>query len=107
MERNERAPIVGMAEIWKNGRSLGKAQIRDLSEGGVGVTGMLYATKGEPLEIELNGIGRVHGKVAWVGDGSFGIDFDKPVDPGLFDISAPIRRDVNGRAILSSWRPAG
>ncbi|NNC73454.1 MAG: PilZ domain-containing protein [Sphingomonadaceae bacterium] len=105
MEREERSPIVGVAEIWKSGRSLGKAQICNLSEGGVGVVGMLYAYKGDPVVILLNGIGRVRGKVAWIGDGGFGIAFDKPIDAEKFDFSMPIRRDANGRAQHSLWRP--
>ncbi len=107
MKREQRAPIVGMAEVWKAGRSLGHAQICNLSEGGVGVVGAFYGATGEIVTVDLNGIGKTRGKVAWVGDGTFGITFDKPIDPDRFDFSMPIRRDHTGRAIPARWRPAG
>lgn len=107
MQRENRAPMMAVAEIWKSGRSLGRAHIRNLSAKGVGVIGVIQATEGEPIDIVLNGIGKVRGSVAWTGGDGFGILFSNPIDPELFDMSTPINRDVNGRAVTNNWKLRG
>jgi hypothetical protein len=36
---------------------------------------------GEPVEVEVRGLGVVAGKVAWIENGRIGITFDTEVDP--------------------------
>lgn len=58
-----------------------QVRVRNLSEGGVMAEVATAVAQGTPVEIELRGLGRVKGEVAWSTAGRIGIAFHKPVDP--------------------------
>ncbi|HRE33833.1 MAG: pilus assembly protein PilZ [Sphingopyxis sp. 65-8] len=57
-------------------------RVRNLSAGGMlaeaAVPGL---AQGATAEIELRNIGFVPGHIVWVGEGKFGVAFDRPIDP--------------------------
>lgn len=74
-------------------------RVRNLSAGG------LMAELPEPVppdsvvEIDLRGVGRVTGRVAWQTEGRAGIAFDRPIDPQR------ARKPVGGRKDDDNFRP--
>jgi hypothetical protein len=56
-------------------------RVRNLSPGGMLAEARIEVAQGAAVEIELRNVGRVTGRVIWVGEGKFGIAFDRAVDP--------------------------
>ena len=67
-------------------------RVRNLSEVGLMADYLGTAETGEAVSVEVRGIGKVAGKVAWVEEGRIGITFDAEVDPML------ARKPVGGKA---------
>lgn len=66
-------------------------RVRNLSEIGLMADYLDIAEPGEVVSVEVRGIGKVTGKVAWVEDRRIGITFDVEVDPML------ARKPVSGK----------
>jgi hypothetical protein len=84
-----------MATIRKAGepdREAVPVRVRNLSEIGLMADYLESAEPGEAVSVEVRGIGKVAGKVAWVEDRRIGITFDAEVDPML------ARKPVGGKA---------
>ncbi|QDZ07650.1 PilZ domain-containing protein [Sphingomonas panacisoli] len=58
-----------------------QVRVRNLSPGGLMAEYPHPVEIGCALEIELRGIGKVLGQVAWTAAGRIGIAFDNPIDP--------------------------
>lgn len=56
-------------------------RVRNLSAGGMLAEGKAKVSDGTVVEVELQNVGPVDGRVVWVGAGKFGIAFDQPVNP--------------------------
>lgn len=57
-------------------------RVRNLSAGGMLAEAPVRGVaQGATVEIELRNVGFVPGRVVWVGEGKFGLAFDRPVDP--------------------------
>ncbi len=56
-------------------------RVRNLSAGGMLAESAVPVAEGGSVEIELNNVGRVAGRIVWAGEGKFGIAFDRPVNP--------------------------
>jgi len=56
-------------------------RVRNLSPGGMLAEAKVKVAQGAAVEIDLRNVGPVVGRVIWVGEGKFGIAFDRPVDP--------------------------
>lgn len=56
-------------------------RVRNLSPGGLMAEYAHPVDIGRTLEIDLRGIGKVAGKVAWSAAGRIGVAFDSPIDP--------------------------
>jgi hypothetical protein len=65
------------------GVSLGKARVRNLSATGLMADCDAAVSKGQSVIVELRGVGRVPGAIAWSRNGRVGIVFDSPIDPQL------------------------
>ena len=63
-----------------NGRSFA-VRVRNLSPGGMMADCNRPLAVGDRVEVEVRGVERVGGAVAWVGSGKFGAHFDAMVDP--------------------------
>ncbi|MEH3106370.1 MAG: PilZ domain-containing protein [Sphingomonas fennica] len=60
------------------------ARVRNLSGGGVQVECTPSFATGDPVELELRGVGRVRGHIAWSAPGGkYGIAFAERIDPSL------------------------
>jgi hypothetical protein len=68
------------------------ARVRNLSEIGLMADYLDVAKPDEAVTVEVRGIGRVNGKVAWVRGGRIGINFDVEVDPMM------ARKPVSGQS---------
>lgn len=65
---------------------VGEAKVRDvrvrnLSEGGLMVDCVSVKDPGTAVTLDVRGIGKVAGKVAWCTEGRVGIALDRPIDP--------------------------
>ena len=56
-------------------------RVRNLSPGGMLAEANVKVVQGAAVEVDLRNVGPVAGRVIWVGEGKFGIAFDRPVDP--------------------------
>lgn len=56
-------------------------RVRNLSAGGMLAEGAAEVAEGGTVEVELKNVGAVAGRIVWVGEGKFGIAFDRPVNP--------------------------
>ncbi len=56
-------------------------RVRNLSPGGMLAEAQVPVAQGAAIQVDLRNVGPVSGRVIWVGDGKFGIAFDRPVDP--------------------------
>ncbi|PCD02592.1 hypothetical protein COC42_14420 [Sphingomonas spermidinifaciens] len=82
------------------GENAADVRIRNLSAGGLMAEYPRPVSLGEPVEIDVRGIGPVVGRIAWATDGRVGIAFDEPIDPML------ARKPVTSRKAKgsdSSW----
>lgn len=56
-------------------------RVRNLSEGGLMVDCVSVKDPGTAVTLDVRGIGKVAGKVAWCTEGRIGIALDRPIDP--------------------------
>ena len=56
-------------------------RVRNLSPGGMLAEANVKVVQGVAVEVDLRNVGPVAGRVIWVGEGKFGIAFDRQVDP--------------------------
>lgn len=56
-------------------------RVRNLSSGGLMAELPEPVSPDSAVEIELRGVGRITGRVAWQTEGRAGIAFDRPIDP--------------------------
>ena len=56
-------------------------RVRNLSPGGMLAEANVKVAQGTAVEVDLRNVGPVAGRVIWVGEGKFGIAFDRQVDP--------------------------
>ena len=56
-------------------------RVRNLSPGGMLAEGQLAVVEGAAIEVDLRNIGPVPGRIVWVGEGKFGIAFERPINP--------------------------
>lgn len=65
------------------GVPLGKARVRNLSATGLMADCEAPLAKGQQIIMEIRGVGRVLGQIAWTRKDRVGIVFDQPIDPQL------------------------
>ncbi|HET6523841.1 PilZ domain-containing protein [Sphingopyxis sp.] len=56
-------------------------RVRNLSPGGMLAEAKVTVAQGAAVEVDLRNVGSVAGRVIWVGEGKFGIAFDRAIDP--------------------------
>ena len=56
-------------------------RVRNLSEGGLMVELDRPLDVGTPVSLDVRGIGRVEGRVAWWAESRAGVALDRPIDP--------------------------
>ena len=78
-------------------------RVRNLSSGGLMAEYAQPVVSGTPVEVDVRGIGRIGGRIAWAAEGRIGIAFDREIDPmsarkpvaaRSTSISKPLRRAV-------------
>lgn len=58
-----------------------QVRVRNLSSGGLMAEYAGAVEIGDPISIEVRGVGWVKGRVAWATDARVGVAFDQPIDP--------------------------
>lgn len=78
-------------------------RIRNLSEGGLMAELDRVVDADTPVALELRGIGKLSGRVAWCAEGRMGITFDRTIDPQLArkPVGAGTKTPVYAKAPLS------
>ena len=56
-------------------------RVRNLSPGGMLAEAKVPVEQGAAVEVVLNNVGSVSGRIVWAGEGKFGIAFDRQIDP--------------------------
>lgn len=56
-------------------------RVRNLSAGGMLAESPARVAQGAVVEIDLRNVGAVPGRIVWVGEGKFGVAFDRAVNP--------------------------
>ena len=70
-----------------------RVRVRNLSDRGIMVQGMLIAEVGQRVTVSLKKIGEVGGKIAWNQSARIGIAFDEPID------ASKARTDLYGEKV--------
>lgn len=65
-------------------------RVRNISAGGLMADCRHEFAKGDRVELELRGVGKQAGSVAWAGHGKLGVSFDDPINPLL--TRRPVKR---------------
>lgn len=69
------------ATLYLDGHDPAAVRVRNLSPGGLMAEFPDPVSIGTDAAVEVRGIGKVPGKVAWVAEGRIGIAFDREIDP--------------------------
>lgn len=72
-----------VAQLTVTGLPAEQVRVRNLSAGGLMAEYPSSIEPGARIVIELRGVGKVRGRIAWATDGRIGIAFDTPIDPKL------------------------
>lgn len=104
-ERPKRTSLLSNAEGVRADGSAVSLRVRNLSRTGLGGVAQPPLTRGEPLAVEIKGIGEVCGRVAWVRGAGFGMSFDKEVDIGGFEVSEPFLPMPDHYTVAKRFRP--
>ena len=67
--------------VLASGGASATVRVRKQSPGGKLAEGKVAVAQGAAVEVDLRNVGRVAGRVIWVGEGKFGIAFDRTIDP--------------------------
>ena len=62
---------------------IAQVRVRNLSAGGMMAEYAQLVASGTPVAVEIRGVGRVTGRIAWCAEGRVGVAFDGPIDPML------------------------
>ena len=86
--RQPRSPMLAHVDIFTGGMHLGAIQLRNLSSGGMAGTGYSLGVR-ERVDIQLSGIGKVSATLVWRSGAYFGLQFDREISVGAFDLGGP------------------
>jgi PilZ domain len=64
-------------------------RVRNLSEGGMMIDGHVKLVQNMPVIVDLRGIGKIEGRVAWTEAGRAGVAFAVEIDPKLARAPSP------------------
>lgn len=81
-----------------------KARIRNISSGGMGGRTDAAVEPWQRVEMNLPGIGTVAGRIAWVRQGQFGVEFTDPIDPA--DVTASPGAARSDHVVPHRFQPA-
>lgn len=84
---------------------LTKVRIRNLSEGGFGGRSDMVLQLGQRGHMLLAGVGLITGRVAWVRENDFGLQFDTRINPEQARISAPANPVQSDYVVPPQFRP--
>ena len=77
----DRDSLFMQAQLARPGSGPVTVRVRNLSPGGMLAEGKVTVAQGAAVEVDLRNVGPVAGRVIWVGEGKFGIAFDRAIDP--------------------------
>lgn len=80
-----------------------RIRVRNISAGGLGGRADRPIDPWQPVEVCLPGIGMIAGKVAWVRQDQFGIQFDRPIDPAKALVTSP--QPQSGHVVPPIYQP--
>ncbi len=86
--RAPRRPLLAYADIFGGGRHIGAVQLTNLSEYGLGGSGLSFQHS-ETLQVQLSGIGQVNARLIWIDGVNFGLNFQDPICVDAFDLGGP------------------
>lgn len=90
MDERQRQNLLLMANLYVSGGEKCRVRVRNISRGGVKVTGPVVPATGEVIRIELPNLGWLRGNVAWASDDEFGIQLHSEIDPVV------VRKPITG-----------
>jgi len=81
-------------------------RVRNISSGGLMAECAHDFATGDRVELDVRGVGKQAGQIAWTGHGKLGVSFDDPINPAL--ARRPVKAEpvrVRHQAQGHSWRP--
>lgn len=82
-QRNAVRDSLFLAATLRIGEEESQVRVRNLSAGGLMAEYAQTVRSGEPVQINVRGVGWTRGHIAWSAEGRIGIAFDSPIDPKL------------------------
>ena len=90
MDERQRQNLLLMASLCLRGTETCRVRVRNISRGGVKVSGPVVPASGTLVRIQLPNLGWLSGTVAWTNGEDFGIKLLTAIDP------AAVRKPVTG-----------
>jgi hypothetical protein len=72
-----------LGRLWMGDSQAIDVRIRNLSATGMMIESREFAEMGQDVEIEIKGLGRLKGKIAWIAEKRMGIALKRQIDPSL------------------------
>jgi hypothetical protein len=98
---NDRRPMVIYVQVSQCHHKLSMTRTSDLSSSGFSGSSELGLQIHQDIRVGINGLGTVHGTVAWVRGTKFGARFSEAIDVELVDISGIMQPHIP----LPDWHP--
>lgn len=89
-DRVKRTALLTKVDIYRDDHVVGTARVRNLSQCGLGGVCDVQLTPDEEISVELTGVGRVRGQIAWVKDKTFGLRFIEDIDLAALKMPPPV-----------------
>ena len=78
-----------LAAVRRPGGTEQTVKVRNLSPGGMMAESPSGFVRGDPIEVDLRGVGVVPGRIAWTASGRIGVQFDRQIDHRLARVTGP------------------
>lgn len=72
-----------LGKLWLDAETSADVRIRNLSATGMMVECRAFTALGDVVHVEIKGLGKLKGSIAWIAEKRVGIQLDRPIDPSL------------------------
>ena len=87
--RPQRKAMLTKAVLWHGDAQVATVRVRNLSRQGLGGEASEPVHPAEAYDVELRGVGRIPGTIAWVDGARFGMRFDTEIDLQALEMASP------------------
>ncbi len=72
-----------LGKLWLDAETCADVRVRNLSSTGMMLESREFTSIGDSVHIEIKGLGKLKGSIAWIAEKRMGIALDRQIDPSL------------------------